>query len=117
MTAGKTVTTPEGQQVTLGEVGQRVVFENDEIRVWEIELQPGEQQPWHQHHHPYIVIAIEGAENRIDRIEGGDPRLVEEPTGGVVFREPGEVHRLTNRGTTRYRSRLIELKYRSEEHA
>lgn len=106
----ETVIGPDGQQVTLGAVGQEVVFENEHVRVWEITLEPGEQQPWHRHDNPYLVIALEAADNRIDALVGGEPRLVHEPVGGVVYREPGEVHMLTNRGTTRYRSRLVELK-------
>lgn len=115
MTAGHVIPALDGSTVVLGEVGQRVIFENDEIRVWEIQLEPGEQQPWHQHHNPYIVITIAAADNRIDPIDGGKPRLVHEPVGGVVYREPGEIHMLTNHGTTRYYSRLIELKYLGEQ--
>lgn len=105
-----TATTPDGGEVTLGAVGQEIVFENDAVRVWEITLEPGQQQTWHRHLNPYLVIALEAADNRIDPLHGGEPRLVHEAVGGVVYREPGEVHMLTNRGTTRYRSRLIELK-------
>ncbi|MGC9670282.1 cupin [Planosporangium sp. 12N6] len=110
MARGDVVTGPDGSQIVLGDVGQRVVFENDEVRVWEITLEPGQQQPWHEHHNPYLVIAVQEADNRIDPLTGGEPRLVHEPAGGVVYREPGEVHMLTNRGTTIYTSRLVELK-------
>lgn len=96
--------------VELGPVGQEIVFENEQVRVWEITLEPGEQQAWHQHLNPYVVIALEAADNRIDGLAGGEPRLVHEAVGGVVYRDPGEVHMLTNRGETRYRSRLVELK-------
>jgi hypothetical protein len=34
----------------------------------------------------------------------------DEPTGGVVFREPGATHLLTNVGDTTYLARLVELK-------
>jgi beta-alanine degradation protein BauB len=108
MTAGETARA-NGTRIGLGPVGQHIVFENEQVRVWEIALEPGEQQPWHQHHHPYLVIALEAADNRIDALDGGEPRLVHEPVGAVVYREPGETHMLTNHGPTRYRCRLIEL--------
>lgn len=114
MSAGTVVTAPDGSSVTLGEVGQRVVFENDRVRVWEIVLEPGEHQPWHRHLNPYVVVALASADNRIDPFGGGEPRLVHEPLGGVVYREAGEVHMLTNRGATRYHSRLVELKLLGE---
>jgi predicted metal-dependent enzyme (double-stranded beta helix superfamily) len=117
MSAGSVVTAADGSKVTLGEVGQRVVFENDQVRVWEILLEPGEQQPWHQHQNPYVVVALSQADNRIDPVDGGEPRLVHESSGGVVYRDAGEVHMLTNQGTTRYYSRLIELKYLGEARA
>ena len=109
MSTPRRATLPDGTQVTLGQVGSRIVLENDTVRVWEVDLQPGESQTWHQHHHPYLVMAVEAADNRIDPLQG-EPREVHEPVGGVVYREPGEVHMLTNRGTTRYLSRLVELK-------
>ncbi|WP_030916290.1 hypothetical protein [Streptosporangium amethystogenes] len=110
MTTPDPLTGPDGRPVTLGPVGQEIVFENDQVRVWEIELTPGQSQPWHHHVNPYMVIALEAADNRIDSIKGGDPRLVHEAVGGVVYREPGEIHMLTNHGDSRYRCRLIELK-------
>jgi predicted metal-dependent enzyme (double-stranded beta helix superfamily) len=110
------VTGPDGAEVVLDSVGQTIVFENEHVRVWEIALEPGEQQPWHRHRHPYLVVALAAADNRIDPLDGGEPRLVHEPVGGVVYREPGEVHMLTNRGDTRYHSRLVELKYLNNRH-
>lgn len=92
-----------------GPVGQRIVFENDQVRVWEIVLEPGERQPQHRHDHPYLVIAIEGGQNVIESADGGR-REVTETVGGVVYREAGEVHALTNVGSTRYVNRLVELK-------
>ena len=105
---------PDGSPVELGPVGQEVLFENDQVRIWEISLEAGEEQTWHHHLNPYVVIALEAADNRIDALAGGEPRLVHEPVGGIVYREPGEVHKLTNHGRTTYRSRLIELKYLGE---
>ncbi|NUT38082.1 MAG: hypothetical protein HOV79_33965 [Hamadaea sp.] len=97
------------QDVTLGPVGQTVVFENEHVRVWEIVLAPRESQAWHCHENPYLVLALVDAENRIDPFGGGDPRFVKEEAGGVVFRPAGEVHMLTNQGSTTYKSRLVEL--------
>lgn len=110
MTADEVVIAPDGSPVVLGPVGQRIVFENDHVRVWEISLDPGEQQLWHRHDNPYLVVALAAADNRIDPIDGSSPRLVHEPLGGCVYREAGETHMLSNRGSTRYHSRLIEMK-------
>lgn len=93
----------------LGPVGQEIVFENDRVRVWHILLEPGEGQPLHRHEHPYLVVAVQGAKNLIQTVDG--TRIdADEATGGVVFREPGAVHMLTNVGDTTYLARLVELK-------
>lgn len=103
-------TAPDGTEVVLGDIGNSVVFENDTVRVWEVVLEPGESQPWHLHHHPYLIVAIEGAENRMDFLDGDPPRELHETPGRVVYRESGRPHMLTNQGTTRYVNRLVELK-------
>lgn len=94
----------------LGPIGQRVMYEDERIRVWEVVLEPGQRQPLHRHDNPYLVIAIEGSRNLIENVDGGRREVVEEP-GGVVSREAGEIHTLTNIGTARYVNRLVELKH------
>jgi quercetin dioxygenase-like cupin family protein len=90
-------------------VGQHVIFENDLVRVWHIALAPGETQPLHHHELPYLVIAVQGARNVIRTAEG-EQIPADEPAGGVVFREPGATHMLTNNGDTAYMARIVELK-------
>jgi quercetin dioxygenase-like cupin family protein len=93
----------------LGPVGQRVLLENEHVRVWQVSLAPGETQPLHRHDHPYLVIAVQGAMNVVETVDG---HVIDapEPTGSVVFREPGATHTLTNIGETTYVARLVELK-------
>jgi hypothetical protein len=104
------ISTAAEKGVALGEVGQRIVFENEHVRIWEINLDPGETIDFHIHFHPYIVISLGGGENEIETIFG-DRIKTHEPLGATVFmNEMRPVHRLTNRDRVRYLSRLIELK-------
>ncbi len=97
--------------ITLVEIGQRVVLENEFLRVWEIRLQPGETIDFHIHYHPYLVISLGGGENEIETIFGQHIKT-DEPLGSTVFiNEMRAVHRLTNRAKVPYISRLIELKH------
>jgi hypothetical protein len=97
--------------VVLGEVGHRIVLENEHVRVWEVALAPGETIDFHIHYHPYLVISLGGGENEIETIFG-DRIPVKEPLGSTVFiNEMRPVHRLTNRSRVSYLSRLIELKH------
>ncbi|HTV28509.1 MAG TPA: hypothetical protein VMF32_12055 [Xanthobacteraceae bacterium] len=97
--------------VTLGEVGQRVVLENEYVRVWEINLDPGQTIDFHIHYHPYLVVSLGGGENEIETIFG-KKISTQEPLGATVFiNDMRAVHRLTNQSNVRYLSRLIELKH------
>lgn len=96
--------------ITLGAVGQRVILENDLVRVWEIRLEPCETIDFHIHHHPYLIVSLGGGENEIETIFGQRIKT-DEPLGTTVFiNEMRAVHRLTNRSQVPYISRLIELK-------
>lgn len=97
--------------IALGEVGQRIVLENEYVRVWEIRLDPGQTIDFHIHYHPYLVISLGGGENEIETVFG--KRITtEELLGSTVFiNEMRAVHRLTNRANVTYLSRLIELKH------
>lgn len=97
--------------VALGEVGQRILLENEFVRVWEIRLEPGETHDFHIHYHPYLVISLGGGENHIETVFGQEIRT-DEPAGSFTFiREMRPVHRLTNRADVPYVSRLVELKH------
>lgn len=39
-------------------VGQRVLFEDDQVRVWSIDLQPGQRLPFHRHIHDYTWTCL-----------------------------------------------------------
>jgi quercetin dioxygenase-like cupin family protein len=110
MANGDVVLDPHGTEVVLGEIGHEIVFENEYVRVWEVRLEPGEVQDWHLHHNPYLIVGIEGAQNRMDFLDGSESRHMTETAGRVVYREAGSVHKLTNEGDTLYVNRLIELK-------
>ena len=117
MTAGQIVTSPSGERIVLDEVGHTVLFENARVRVWEVVLEPGESQPWHLHHHPYLVLNLASSPCHMDWLNGDPPRHIEEVEGGVVHRLPSPVHMLTNDGDRTYRSRLVELKDLEKAHA
>jgi len=110
MTDKTGIKTAAAKGVTLGEVGQRIVLENEHVRIWELNLEPGETIDFHIHYHPYIVVSLGGGKNEIETIFG-DTIVTDEPLGSVVFmNEMRPVHKLTNRDKVRYLSRLIELK-------
>lgn len=49
----------------MAEVGTALLFENDRVKVWEMDLEPGEDSGLHHHGHDYVLVVIDG-----DRIAG-----------------------------------------------
>ena len=98
---------PEG--TALGAIGDKVVFENDRIRVWGLTVQPGGKQPWHRHDLPYLVVPLTKGDNLM-RFAYGRERTTNETPGDALWREPGIPHELENRGGEPYSNLLIEFK-------
>lgn len=99
----------------LGNVGTALLFENDRVRVWEMDLAPGARSDVHRHDHDYLIVQLEG-----DRIAAApEPDSAGKHTAYIeVEATPGKVSYLTrggietaiNVGKRRYREILIELK-------
>ena len=115
MTAGTTVTAPDGSEIVLGEIGTRVLLKNSRVRVWEVSLQPGEAQGWHLHHNPYVVLCLSTSPCHMDWLDGSPARQLSETVGGSVYRPVSPVHMLTNDGDALYLNRLIEVLDLGEE--
>jgi quercetin dioxygenase-like cupin family protein len=92
----------------MAEVGTKLVFENERVRVWEFTLAPGEEIATHRHEHDYFFYAIEGGTLEVTR-PGGVTRATLE-SGQVYFRTAGDSHAARNIGPTRYHEVLVELK-------
>lgn len=107
---GDVVTGPDGERIVLEDVGQHVLIDLPQVRVWDIGLAPDEAQHWHHHHNPYVILSLEASPGRMDWLDGSPARYVDEYVGGSVYRGTGPVHRLTNVGDRQYRNRLVELK-------
>jgi len=103
------------QKRVLGNVATRLVLENDRVRIWEMDLEPGARSDVHRHALDYVIVQIEG-----DRIAG-----IPEPDTAGTYRdtieadvEPGKaryiknggIETAVNVGKRRYREILIELK-------
>ena len=96
-----------------GMVGQRLLSETDAVRVWRIELQPGERVAFHTHVLNYFWTALSSGRSRSAM---GDGRVVETAyelgTTKHFTYGPGEymVHDLENIGDTTLAFTTVELK-------
>ena len=87
----------------------RLLFENEHTRVWEMLVQPGESFPMHSHEYPYLSLIIESAALILIQEDGSERRL-ELEAGAVVWGDVPDVHAVKNVGTTTFRNRLVEFK-------
>ncbi len=93
------------------QVGTRLLFENDRVRIWELDLAPGQRAPFHCHAAPYFFVCVDGGE-ALSRFTNGSTVAMEYRVGDTWFDEMAngpEVHDLENVGSTRLRFTTVEL--------
>jgi quercetin dioxygenase-like cupin family protein len=93
----------------LGPIGDKVLFENEQVRVWSVNLEPGERQPWHRHDLPYLIVPLTKGKN-VMYFDDGREKQTNESVGEVLWREPGIPHELLNISDWNYSNVLIEVK-------
>lgn len=96
----------------MGDVANRVLFEDDNVRIWEMRLEPGEASDLHHHAHEYYLAIFSG-----DLVAGippkgmGDPFVGKVPAQGNTVGVPkGGTEWAVNVGEKVYHELLIELK-------
>jgi quercetin dioxygenase-like cupin family protein len=97
------------QDLKLGAIGNRVIFENDLVRIWELAVEPGKSKGLHRHDLPYVIVPLTEGSIEIESIDGKVIRP-QEKLGEAIWREAGEIHDLRNLGTATYRNVLVEIK-------
>ena len=103
------------QERVLGEIATRLLMENDRVKIWEMDLAPGEESAVHEHTMDYILVLLEG-----DRIAGvpepdsagpyNEYIEAEVEPGNYYYIEKGGIETARNIGQKRYREIAIELK-------
>jgi hypothetical protein len=98
-----------------GQVGTRVLLETDEIRVWEMVLEPGESSGLHHHQHDYVFVYTTDDNVLEVRVPGAPPAPVRTDAGYSSYTRVGDAdasrltHELVNVGEARHRQILVEL--------
>jgi len=94
------------------DVGTKLLFENERVRVWDLRLEPGETTPMHRHETDYLYVVIgDGTLQRVDP-DGSKTPPKERKDGEVVFRAVSDeyTHAAHNAGQTVWRNIVVELK-------
>ena len=100
-----------------GPLGQRVLLDDDAVRVWELTLAPGEESGLHRHEHDYLLVIVEGdrvaAEPAPESTTFTDRIEVEVTPPQAAHLRAGGVENAINTGSIPYREFIIELKHPS----
>ena len=97
----------------IGGVGSEVLYEDDDVKIWEMTLEPGEASDLHHHEHEYFLIIDSGDLVAGVMPEGGpmDWFVGIVPEQGNTVRVPkGGTEWAFNVGKKRYHEVLVELK-------
>lgn len=106
----------------MADVATKKLFENDEVIVWEMVLEPGESSGLHTHSHSYVFSVLEGSTCEVTDKEGKScGALTMEPGFTMHLQLQGKelvspefripiTHSATNLGKTRFREILVETK-------
>jgi beta-alanine degradation protein BauB len=92
------------------DVGTRVLFEDDEAKVWLLELAPGQATPWHAHSCDYVFVITKPGVARCEYVDGSIEEQVDDPRGSAQYRPRDLPHRLVNTGNEIYQNIIVELK-------
>jgi beta-alanine degradation protein BauB len=91
-------------------IGTELVYEDDEVRIWKIQLAPGEEAPWHTHRLHYTTVIVEGGLLERENGDGTVDRLETSP-GDVMRWDEGSLrHMVRNVGDTRFSNVIVEIK-------
>jgi beta-alanine degradation protein BauB len=93
-------------------VGTRLLFENDRVRVWDLQLAPGETTGLHRHTTDFLYVVIGDGTLQTVLPDGSREPPRDMHDCDVHFRTVNDesVHEAVNVGATPWRNIVVELK-------
>lgn len=91
------------------QIATRSLFENQDVRVWEMDVEPGGTCGLHHHSNDYVLYITSGADLRVDDKDAG---LYDFPAHerSVYYIKAGGTESFRNLSSTPFREALIEIK-------
>jgi anti-sigma factor ChrR (cupin superfamily) len=91
-------------------IGTELIYEDGAVRVWRIQLEPGQDAPWHTHVLDYTTVVVEGSTVERPNDDGSVDRFELKPGDVMRGRDGTFRHMVRNVGTTRFANVIIEQK-------
>ncbi|MCW7983932.1 MULTISPECIES: hypothetical protein [Streptomyces] len=90
------------------QVGTQLVHQDERVRVWTLDLAPGEQTEIHQHPCDYVYVVVAGGQTETIDVDS-TVHPSNDQVGDAVYHQVGPAHLLKNVGTTHYSNIIVEL--------
>lgn len=89
-------------------IGTRLVYSDERVRIWLLDLDPGEESGFHQHTCDYVYVVLTGGCTET-LFADGRRTAAADAVGDAVYHQAGQPHSLRNRGDVRYSNVIVEL--------
>lgn len=104
------------QKLELGPIATGMLYEDEQVRIWDQRLAPGESTAPHRHERGYALVNVAGDRVSVEPLPGHNNRDFSRPfelavkRGEVFWIQRGSVERALNVGDQPYRAILVEFK-------
>ena len=101
---------PERDAVAAAPDHHRVLFEDDDLRVLLVELQPGDEEPLHHHRWSSVFVFDKTSRIRVSDAEGSAIEVALPPAPAVKLYAPQQMHKVANIDDVPLRGIRVEFK-------
>ena len=102
-------------QHPMTQIATRSLFENQEVRVWEMDVAPGDTFGLHHHTNDYVLYITSGANLKVDDKDAGPYDFIAHDRS-VYYIKAGGTESFRNVSPTPFREALIEIKRKPRPH-
>ncbi|MGE3268099.1 MAG: hypothetical protein AB7P40_05085 [Chloroflexota bacterium] len=98
------------EEIAANPIGTDLIYEDDRIRVWRIDLEPGQVADFHTHELDYTTVVIDG--DMVDRPndDGTTDSIPVQPGQLMRWYQGTQRHGLKNSGKKTFRNIIVEIK-------
>lgn len=93
-----------------GQIATKLLFENENCRVWLLDLPPGAATDWHVHELDYVFVVTEAAPVHCEFLSGRVDEKQRDHVGASHYKKADSGHRLVNSSSLHYQNIVVELK-------
>lgn len=98
------------EEIAANPIGTDLIYEDERIRVWRIELAPGQVADYHTHELDYTTVVVDGDVVERPNGDGSTDRIPVAPGQLMRWYDGTQRHALRNAGQKPFRNVIVEIK-------